>query len=292
MSRPSETAADAVGSAIAFARGAARRLWGVQALAAFGIAVVFMSLRGRMSVAEAADLWRLGWWTILVVAAPLWAGLYRLELGGKALRGLGPAGLQFGMAEARLILLAGAFLTASALVWLPAVAVSALIFVLFRFAGQVALAHLGEVQVSFLIVLAVWVAMLGGFAWACARFAFAPAATVGKRRLVLRAAWDLGRGRAASVLLAWALAQAPMLLAMALLALADQVEMQNLVWGEGRRWPLFDAALGGLVLGAVAAFVQAPLTVGVLGHLYRARRERYRALSAMTPRFQAELLAG
>jgi hypothetical protein len=293
MSRPSETASEAIGSAFAFAQEAARRLWGVQALAAFGVAVVFASVRGRMTVPEAADLWRVGWWTILVTAAPLWAGLYRLELGGKALRGLGPAGLQFGLAEIRFIVLAGAFLAASALVWLPVVAVSALIFVLFRFAGAATLAHIGDVQISFLIALAVWVGVLGVYAWICARCAFAPAATVGKRRLVLREAWTLGRGRAGPVLWSWLLAQAPLLLVVVLLALVDQMEMQDLVWGARSRWPLIDAAAAGLVLGVVLSFVQAPLTVGVLGYLYRARRERYRALSAVTPRrFRAELLAG
>ncbi|OYX32484.1 MAG: hypothetical protein B7Y99_08380 [Caulobacterales bacterium 32-69-10] len=293
MSRPGETAGEAVSSAFAFAQDAARRLWGVQALAAFGVAVVFAALRGRMSASEAADLWRVGWWTILVSAAPLWAGLYRLELGGKALRTLGPAGLQFGLAEIRLIVLAAAFVAASAFVWLPVVAVSALIFVLFRFAGAATLAHVGEVQVSFLIVLALWLGVLGVFAWICARCAFAPAATVGKRRLVLREAWDLGRGRTLAVLGGWLLVQAPTVLVVVLLALLDEVARHDPMWGARGRWPLADAAVGGLVLGLVMAFVQAPLTVGVLGYLYRARRERYRALSAVTPRrFRPELLAG
>lgn len=293
MSRPGETASEAIGSAFEFAQEAARRLWGVQALAAFGVAVVFASVRGRMSVPEAADLWRVGWWTILVTAAPLWAGLYRLELGGKALRGLGPAGLQFGLPEIRLIVLSIAFLAASAFVWLPVVAVSAAIFVLFRFAGAATLLHVGEVQISFLIAMAVWIGALGLYAWVCARCAFAPAATVGKRRLVLAEAWTLGRSRAGPVLWSWLLAQAPLLLTVVLLALIDQMEMQEAMWGARSRWPLIDAAVGGLVLGGVMSFIQAPLTVGVLGYLYRARRELYRALSAVTPRrFGAELLAG
>ncbi len=90
----------------------------------------------------------------------------------------------------------------------------------------------------------------------------------------------------------WLLAQAPAVLVVVLLALMDQFARQDVVWGARGRWPLIDAAVGGLVLGLVLAFVQAPLTVGVLGYLYRARRERYRALSAVTPRhFRPELLA-
>jgi hypothetical protein len=270
---------DASASAAVFAREAAHRLWGVQLLGAFGVALLFVSLRGRMSPADAADLGRIGWWTVLVTAAPLWAGLYRLELGGAAGRGLGPAGVQFGSSEIRLIVLTIAFLAAVALIWLPVVAVSAIVFVLFHGAGQVALGPLGSVQVSFLVVAGVWLAALLGFVWACARVAFAPAATVGKRRLVLREAWDLGRGRVPIVLASLTLAQAPTLLAAALIALVDSLELQDPVVGALNRWPLPDAVVGGLVVGLIAAFVHAPLTVGVLGYLYRDGRERRRWLT-------------
>ena len=293
MSGSGATLGDAAASAVEFTREAARRLWGVQTLCAFGLALVFISLRGRVSPAEAVDLWRIGWVVAAVSAAPLWAGLYRLELGGAACRGLGPAGVQFGMAELRLIALGLAFLCAALLAWLPVVAVSAIVFVLFRGVGEVALGPLGEVQVSFLVASALWLTALGGFAWACARMAFAPAATIGKRRLVLREAWALGRGRVATVLAAWILAQAPAMLTLALLALVNQMELQDPVWGARSRWPVVDAAAGGLVLGLVVAFVQVPLTVGVLGRLYRARRDRIRLQSA--PRMHAlgpELLTG
>lgn len=280
MVRPGETASDALQSASAFARSAPRRMWGVQALTAFGVAVMFAALRGRMSTTDAAELWRVGFWTLLVAAAPLWAGLYRLELGGRALRDLGPAGLQFGMAEARLIMLTGAFVGGFSFAWLPLVAISALIFILFRPLGAVGLPHVGDIQISFLIVSVLWLAMLAVFAYGCARCAFAPAASVGKRRLVLREAWDMGRGGAAQVMWSWCLAQAPAFLAVALLAFIDQLQMLHAAWGSAQRWPLGDAALAGLVLGVVVAFVQIPLTVGVLGHLYRARRDRLRTLTA------------
>jgi hypothetical protein len=279
MSQSGLTIADAAASAAEFTRDAARRVWGAQALMAFGVALIFASLRGRMSPGDGHDLWRIGWWTVLVIAAPLWAGLYRLELGGAARRGLGPAGLQFGMAEIRLIVLSGAFLGATLFVWLPVVAVSALVFVLFRGAGEASLGLLGHVRVSFLIVTAIWLAALGGFAWACARAAFAPVATVGKRRLVAQEAWALGRGRVTTVLAAWTLAQAPAALALALLGLMDSMQLKDPVAGALGRWPLVDAAVGGAALGLVVAFLQLPLTVGVLGYLYRARRERARQLT-------------
>jgi hypothetical protein len=280
MSQPGLSVADAAASAAEFTRDAARRVWGALALMAFGVALVFASLRGRMSSGDSHDLWRSGGWTVLVVAAPLWAGLYRLELGGAARRGLGPAGLQFGMAEVRLIVLSGAFLGASLFVWLPVVAISALVFVLFRGAGEASLGLLGQVRISFLIVAAIWLAVLGGFAWACARAAFAPAATVGKRRLGVQEAWALGRGRVATVLACWTLAQAPTALALALLGLMDSMQLKDPVAGALGRWPMVDAAIGGAALGLVVAFVQLPLTVGVLGYLYRAQRERTRQLTA------------
>jgi hypothetical protein len=290
MSRPGLTVGEATQSAVDFTRAAMSSLWGVQTLAALGVALAFVAVRGRITAAEAADLGRLGSWTILVTVAPLWAGLYRLELGGKALRGLGLAGFQFGMAELRMVALTLAFLGAALMIWLPVVAISALVFILFRFAGQVALGPLGVVQVSFLIAAGVWLAALGGFTWACGRCAFAAPASVGKRRLVLVDAWALGRGQAGLVVWTWLLAQAPLLLTLTLLALVNSLEAQD---GMRGRWPLADAGVGGLVLGLVCAFIQAPMTVGVLGHLYRARRERARVFTAQDAvRYEPELLAG
>lgn len=293
MFRPDRTVSEAVQSAADFTRDAPRWLWGVQTLAALGVALVFASLRGRMTVSEAGELWVLGWWTILVSSAPLWAGLYRLELGGKARRGLGVAGFQFGKPELRLILLALAFVAAAAMVWLPVVAVSALFFVLFRFLGQVPLGPLGGVQVSFLLVLALWLAAVGGFAWLCGRCAFAVPATIGKRRMVVAQAWEMAPDNVGAVLWAWLLAQAPLLLTVVMIALVDTLEVGD-GFGMAGRWPVVDAGLAGLVLGLVCSFIQAPLTVGVLGYLYRARRERVRVstLRTVRRRYQSELLAG
>ena len=293
MSTVGQTVGDAAASAVDFARDAARRLWGVQALCAFGLTLVFISLRGQLGPGEALDLWIIGWTTALASAAPLWAGLYRLELGGAAARDLGPGGVQFGKAELRLLGLAVAFFAAAALAWLPVVAVSALIFVVFRGLGQVVLGPLGGIQVSFLIVMLVWLAAAGLFGWACARMAFAPAATIGKRRLVVQEAWELGREREKPLFLAWILAQAPALLAVVLLALMDSLEAQAPTWAVRDRWPLTDAAIAGLALGFVVAVIQVPLTVGVLGYLYRLRREHARVLTApREPDLEAELLAG
>lgn len=293
MSHTGPRVGEAVASAFEFCRTAARRAWAVQTLSALGVALVFVSFRGRMSPAEAADLSEIGSLVVLTAAASLWGALYRLELGGAAARGLDAFGLQFGGAELRLIALWLAFVAAVLLVWLPVVAASAIGFVLFRGAGEVTFGALGAVQVSFLIVAALWLAAAGAFAFACARLAFAPAATVACGRLVLRDAWALGRGRTGAVLAAWLLAQAPALLVLVGLAALDSVELRDALGGSRSRWPLPDAALGGLVLGLVAAFVQVPLTVGVLGYLYREGRERVGAVAArnVAP-LEAELSPG
>lgn len=259
--------------ATAFAREAWRRAWGIQALAAVGVALVVVSVRGRTPAQTADDLWAIGAALVLISAPPLWAALYRLQLGGSALKELGPAGLQFGAAELRLVGGALAFLFGSALAWLPVVAISALVFVLLRPLGMLSLGPLGPVMVSFIVAAAVWLACLGLYTYATARLALAPAATVGRRRTMLFAAWPLTEGQAWTVFKAWLQAQVPLALALVALVAINLLEADDEAWRAHGLWPWPDALAAGLLLGIIYAFVQAPLTTAVLGALYQENSE-------------------
>ena len=72
------------------------------------------------------------------------------------------------------------------------------------------------------------------------------------------------------------------MLCLALLALADAVELQDKLESTSR-WLLPDAIVGGAVLGFVIAFIQAPLTAGVLGLLYRHQRAGRARFAARVP---------
>lgn len=259
---------EAARAGIDLARLAWPRLWGAQTLAAVGLAAIFFAVRGPSVATGEPWLLRTGVLLASLAAAPLWGGLYRLALGvGPRTPGLG--GLSFGRDELRLVGLTLAAAIAAILAWLPLVALTALLFILLHDAGQLGLGPLGPVQVSFLAVAAAWFAALGAFVYVDGRLSLAPAATVGEGRLVLARAWSATRGRAGVALIARGLVRAPVLLTLALLALADSFEAQAVILGGAHRWPLADALVGGGLLGAVVGFIQVPMTVGALSSLYR-----------------------
>lgn len=279
MGRRVITAGQAVADALDFARGAWRGAWAIQLLFAAGLALIFVSLRGRLSTADASDLGSIGWAALLVTAPSLAASLLALRIGGASLRGLGPAGLQLGPAELRLVVLTFAGAGAAMLAWLPVVALSAVVFVAMSGAGMADFPGIGPLRVSFVLAAAVWAAALFLFVYACGRMALAPAATVGKRRLVLVEAWALGKGLTGVLLAALMLASLPTALTLMAAVLLDGIEVVDPVLGVLRTWPVADAAVAGAVFGVVIAFIQAPLFAGVLGAVYCAQRARRTELS-------------
>ena len=261
-------------NALAFTRGAWRRAWGIQALAAAGVALVFVSLRGRVPPSQAWDLWTIGWAVVAVTAAPLVGTLLRVRLGGAAQRCMGPAGLQFGMTELRLLTIAVAWVGATLLTVLPMVAISAACFVIFRDLGMVELPLLGSLRISFLMAAVFCLIVLGLYAYGLARLSLALPATVGKRRLVLVEAWRMSQGYAGPLIWGVIASLAPSLLLVAAAVELDALALQDPTWGAMSRWPLPDAILAGAVFGSVLSFIQAPLTLGVVAAVYCARRTR------------------
>jgi hypothetical protein len=276
------TAVEAVQDGLEFTRSAWRSAGLIQLFAAAGVALLFIGVRAPLQPGTAGLLSRLGLVISLVAWAPLWGTLHRLALGGAAARRVRAGGLQFDMTALRFLLLGWGGWTVMLFSLLPMVAVSAVVFILFHGLGMMRLGPFGDIRISFLIAALVWLAGMAALGYVAARMAFAPAASVSRRRLTIAEAWPLTEGRVMLIAKTWALAQAPALLCLVLLVLTDSLELLDEA-ARASRWPMPDAILGGAVLGFIAAFIHAPLTAGVLGVLYRRQRAERAAAAAPAP---------
>jgi len=274
MNRAAITAGQAIRDAGDFTRVAWRGAWAVQALFAAGAAMLFVAVRGRLASDVGWDLSAIGLAVMATTAAPLVAALLRLRLGGSAFRGLGPAGLQFGLAELRLLVIAAGWAAGTLLAVLPLIAISAFVFVVFRDAGMASLPMVGEVRVSFLVVAGVWLLGLAAYVYVAGRMLLTLPASVGKRRLVLSHAWALSRGQVGGLLGGLLLSLGPGVAAVFAAIQLDRLAVQDPDWGALSSWPLPDAILAGAVFGSLLSFIQIPLTLGVLAAVYCAQRQR------------------
>jgi hypothetical protein len=265
MTRGSVTANEALADGLAYVRDAWRDVWAVQLLVAVGVALVFVSQMGR-GVANAGELFCVGAAVILVSLAPLFGALYRIELGGKAEKTLGPLGLQLGLAEGRLWviwLVRGIGAVAAAL---AVTAVSALAFILLRPLGAIRVGSGVSWQISFLIAAALWLTAGAFCVYAAARLSLVSPTSVDRERLVLSEVWPTHRRQSISLTAAWIAVRIPSFVLLLVFLLVDGLENGRLAF---RPWPLPDAAVAGLLIGGVLAFVQAPLAVGALASFYR-----------------------
>ena len=268
MARASLTAKEALADGLAYVRDAWRDVWAVQLLLALGVAVLFVSLMGK-GPDHPGELFCIGAAIMLVALAPLYGALYRIELGGKAERSLGPAGLQLGMAEGRLWvvwLVRGVSLLAA---FLAATALSALVFIVLRPLGMIPLGPLGEFRTAFLIAAALWLGAGALSVYVVARLSLASPASVDGERLVLSELWPTTARQAVSLSATWIAVRLPSVALLLALGLIDTLENGHLAV---RKWPLIDAAFAGVLAGGVLAFVQAPLAVGALSAFWRCNR--------------------
>jgi hypothetical protein len=263
------TANEALADGIAYVRDAWRDLWAVQALVTLGLALVFVSLMGK-GIENAGDVFAVGAAVALVALAPLYGALYRLELGGKAERTLGPYGLQLGLAEGRLWSNWAARGVGMVFTGLAATAVSAAVFFLLGDLGMAHFGPLGQIRIAFIAAFAVWLGAGGYLVWALARLSLSSPASIEAERLVIADTWPMTAGRAISLAAVWVAARLPTLGLLILFALVDRLENGRIGL---RPWPLPDAILGGLLIGGVLAFVQAPLAVGALASVWRGVRK-------------------
>jgi len=125
-----------------FSRAAPHKVW----LTVLGLVVVQAYLFARGHVASA--IWPPGPpdWIVpfgLVLYVPLFGGLYRLALGGKRLRGLGPGGLQWRGLEWRLIGVAIIIALLIGMVALPFILINLLVIMLLGVRAQISLGPFG-----------------------------------------------------------------------------------------------------------------------------------------------------
>ena len=265
MTRKSVTANQALADGLAYVRDAWRDVWGVQLLLAIGVALVFVSQMGR-GVSNPSELFAIGAAVIMVAVAPLYGALYRIELGGPCEHTLGPLGLQLGKAEGRLWIIWLVRAVGALGAALAVTAVSAITFILLRPLGTIRLGSGQSWQISFLIAAGLWFAAGAACVYVFARLSLVSPTSVDRDRLVLSEIWPTNRRQSTSLTAAWIAVRIPSLILLLVFLLIGGLQNGRLAI---RPWPLLDAAVAGVFIGGVLAFVQAPFAVGALASFYR-----------------------
>jgi hypothetical protein len=265
--RTSISPVQALAGACGFTAWVWRRVWAMQVLAAVGPAVVFVGLFAALDPGRAADLICVGAALTLVTAPPLAGAVLRQRMGGAALRGLGPAGLQFGMLELRLIGAVAGWIVATLLAWLPIVVAVSAILVAFHGVGEVRIRGLGAVPASFLIAGGVVAGAAAAYGYGFIRMLMTLPASVARSRVALAEGWRASAGAEGAVAGGVLFSLAPAALASWAVARLD-----GLASPQGWAWQ--DATVVGAAFGILMAFVQAPLTLGVLGAVYLVQEAR------------------
>jgi hypothetical protein len=246
-----------------FAAAAWREAWGAQALAALGLAMMATAWLAR-GLGGGSELFAIGAVVSAVAWSPLFGALYQIELVRPERRDLGLYGLQIGPLEWRLLGLLLCFAGAALLAALLMVAALAAVFVVFQGEGEVDLWPFGPVRTAFVAAAGVVTLGLAGCLWGWLRLSLSPVLTASSGRLAWLESWDRTAGRAMELLTARLCSLAPSLMLVLLAALMDRLETGGASIWRGAGWPLFDAAVFGLLAGGVLAFVQAPALVAVL----------------------------
>ncbi len=204
-------------------------------------------------------------WLMMILYVPLFGGLYRTALGGRAAKSHGFGGLQWGAVEWRLIIVGAVTSVLTAFALIPALAACGVLGLLLGTRRMVTLGPLGSVSalavasagvgVLFFLVMAPRVARLMlGWAYSTARGRTEPFAGLGPAR---RSGWPIALG----LILAWA----PLLVGQLGVYALSLVEAGTI---EPGAWPLPEAVGAGALLGLIQTALVAPLSVGVLCGAY------------------------
>jgi hypothetical protein len=261
------TVSEALHEALDFARGAWRDAWAAMALTAAGWAMIVVAAQAQLTAEDAGLVQKIGY-GLLLIYLPLLGGLYRLGVGGPALRGLGGGGLQLGGAEWRLLTVNLVLAFFALLACVPGALASAGLYAALRRFDGVTLGPLGHWEWWFLAAAVVWVLVFAWLIYASGRLSLATPLSVDRRRIVPWESWDLTPGRGRTIALAFILAHTPALVVWLGLQMFGWLEPVETPLGLHGPWPLPEAIGAGVVAGLTLSVVQAPLSVGLLTFFY------------------------
>lgn len=253
-------------SALDFAALAWRAAWGAQLLFAAGVAAL---IAGLLSGGEGAPATWVGGAVCMVAWAPLFGALHMVERVERRRRDLVAFGLQIGPVEFALWIVAASIAAVIVLLVLGMAALASMSLVAFAGHGPIALGPFGEINLA--LTAAAGNLILGAAAslFVLVRLAFVWGMAVDDDGSALVRSWWATRRREPLVLGAGLLAVSPSLLTVAAVLALDRLGSSAI-----GAWPLADAVLMGLSAGFVAAFVQAPVLVGMFASLERRARPR------------------
>lgn len=261
------TVSEALREAADFARDAWRDAWMAMAVVAAGWALIVIS--GHAQVTDAtASLSRAIGWVLLIGYWPLLGALYRLGLGGRLVRNLGPGGMQFGGAEWRILAVNAILGFFFLLACVPMAVISAGLYATLRRLGGVTLGPLGHWSLWFLIAAALCIAWLAWLAYAAGRLSLATPLSVERRRVSPWIGWPLTEGLGRTIAAAFILAHIPSLIVWLGLQAFGWIEPGDTPVGLHGAWPLPETIGAGVVAGLALSAVQAPLSVGLLIFFY------------------------
>lgn len=253
-------------AAVRFWREETAKVWG--ALAVFALTIVLVQ---SAQAAGAAPSWMLLGAGVEIFASILaYGALLRLAFApdhlGDGDFALGPAGLQWGKPEWRLL---GATLLLMLFYLFVAIG---MIFLLFLLAVAFAAVEGGAAQQAGgiwrtpagLVVFLVFAACVVGVVWSSIRLSLSLPATVDRKQVQVFSVWGLTKGRSITLLVAGFICLLPGL-----------IIGTAAVWlkiGLGAALSVPQAILIGVIVSAVTVFVQSPLVIGLYSHFYRLLR--------------------
>lgn len=258
-----------VGSSVSGAYAFASRAWGktfaILFLAAAAQAAIFFAQHADIQHALALKIEAGGWLAALLTAPPAMGALYRVAVGGEALKDLGPGGLQWTKTEWSLIGVATLLFLSAVLFCIPATALAAVATVALRYGaglGMQAAMQIGSF--AFIAVMLAWVYTL-------LRVSLAAPASVAARQVKVFQTWPLTKGKALTLALSLIAAALPL----TALLTAGQTALNGLETGDfvpwpTSHWPIEDAAGGGAALGLISGFLVPSVIAGLFGGAYQA----------------------
>lgn len=263
MTKAKLTARSLVNAAYDFAGRGWGRAFAILFLAATAQAAIFVGQHAALQHSLALKIEAGGWLGAILTATPAMGALYRIRLGGAALKDLGPGGLQWTKVECGLVGVATLLFLTAVLFCIPAMAFATIATLALYYGAGLGLQT--SMQIGSFAFLAVMLAWL----YTVLRVSLAAPATAAARQVRVFQTWPLTKGKAASLGLGLlgALLPAVAVLAAAHAAL-NGLETGDFVPWTTQHWPLTDALGAGAALGLATAFLIPALIAGLFGHAY------------------------